>query len=199
MLVDGSTAGSGNLEILVNGGHVTSYVRELGDQCFMASFVPHQAVVHSIDMKFNGETVKGTVSSTSSCVKCSAVQYSKRSSDSLTRPNLIFPHVCLFLINLKGAEKEREENGFCIFPYLYWSFYSSSLPVRPVYLPFFFVAAFLSFLSPPPLPPHPTCAAVALNSLSSSVHTVSLVSTELLHLTHFSTCFCGVNEYLNIL
>lgn len=60
ILVDGSTAGSGNLEILVNGGHVTSYVRELGDQCFMASFVPHQAVVHTIDMKFNGETVRGT-------------------------------------------------------------------------------------------------------------------------------------------
>ena len=57
--VDGSTAGSGNLEILVNGGHVTSYVRELGDQCFLASFVPHQATVHTIDMKFNGETVTG--------------------------------------------------------------------------------------------------------------------------------------------
>ena len=49
-LVDGSTAGSGNLEILVNGGHVTSYVRELGDQCFLASFVPHQATVHTIEV-----------------------------------------------------------------------------------------------------------------------------------------------------
>ena len=58
-LVDGSTAGSGNLEILVNGGHVTSYVRELGDQCFLASFVPHQATTHTVDMKFNGETVRG--------------------------------------------------------------------------------------------------------------------------------------------
>jgi len=57
--VDGSTAGSGNLEILVNGGHVTSYVRELGDQCFLASFVPHQATIHTVDMKFNGETVQG--------------------------------------------------------------------------------------------------------------------------------------------
>ena len=50
ILVDGSTAGSGNLEILVNGGHVTSYVRELGDQCFLASFVPHQATVHTIEV-----------------------------------------------------------------------------------------------------------------------------------------------------
>lgn len=50
LLVDGSTAGSGNLEILVNGGHVTSYVRELGDQCFLASFVPHQATVHTIEV-----------------------------------------------------------------------------------------------------------------------------------------------------
>ncbi|XP_059352458.1 filamin-B-like isoform X4 [Daphnia carinata] len=58
--IDGSTAGSGNLEILVNGGHVTSYVRELGDQCFLASFVPHQATVHTIEMKFNGETVRGS-------------------------------------------------------------------------------------------------------------------------------------------
>ena len=49
-IVDGSTAGSGNLEILVNGGHVTSYVRELGDQCFLASFVPHQATVHTIEV-----------------------------------------------------------------------------------------------------------------------------------------------------
>ena len=57
--VDGSTAGSGNLEILVNGGHVTSYVRELGNQCFLASFVPHQATVHTIDMRFNGEIVTG--------------------------------------------------------------------------------------------------------------------------------------------
>ncbi|XP_046654649.1 filamin-C-like isoform X2 [Daphnia pulicaria] len=58
--IDGSTAGSGNLEILVNGGHVTSYVRELGDQCFLASFVPHQSTVHTIEMKFNGETVRGS-------------------------------------------------------------------------------------------------------------------------------------------
>lgn len=58
-LVDGSGAGSGNLEILVNGGHVTSFVRNLGDQRFLASFVPHEAMEHIVDIKFNGEVVTG--------------------------------------------------------------------------------------------------------------------------------------------
>lgn len=57
--VDGSTAGSGNLEILVNGGHVTSYVRNLGQQRFLASFVPHSAIRHVVEMRFNGEKVPG--------------------------------------------------------------------------------------------------------------------------------------------
>ncbi|KAJ4429010.1 hypothetical protein ANN_26006, partial [Periplaneta americana] len=55
--IDGSGAGSGNLEILVNGGHVTSFVRNLGNQRFLASFVPHEALSHLVEMKFNGETV----------------------------------------------------------------------------------------------------------------------------------------------
>lgn len=59
LLVDGSGAGSGNLEILVNGGHVTSFVRNLGNQRFLASFVPHEPVIHKIDMKFNNEPVIG--------------------------------------------------------------------------------------------------------------------------------------------
>lgn len=59
LLVDGSTAGSGNLEILVNGGHVTSYVRNLGQQRFLASFVPHSAIRHMVEMRFNGEKVPG--------------------------------------------------------------------------------------------------------------------------------------------
>lgn len=42
ILVDGSQAGSGNLEILVNGGRVTSSVRALGAQRFVASFTPHE-------------------------------------------------------------------------------------------------------------------------------------------------------------
>lgn len=57
--VDGSGAGSGNLEILVNGGHVTSFVRNLGSQRFLASFVPHEALSHLVEMKFNGEAVPG--------------------------------------------------------------------------------------------------------------------------------------------
>ena len=57
--VDGSRAGSGNLEILVNGGHVTSFVRALGSQRFLASFVPHEAVTHLVEMTFNGEMVPG--------------------------------------------------------------------------------------------------------------------------------------------
>lgn len=58
-LVDGSRAGSGNLEILVNGGHVTSFVKALGSHRFLASFVPHEAVTHLVEMTFNGETVPG--------------------------------------------------------------------------------------------------------------------------------------------
>ncbi|KAK8743524.1 hypothetical protein OTU49_001121 [Cherax quadricarinatus] len=58
--IDGSSAGSGNLEILVNGGHVTSYVRNLGHQRFLASFVPHSAIRHTVEMRFNGEKVPGS-------------------------------------------------------------------------------------------------------------------------------------------
>lgn len=57
--VDGSKAGSGNLEILVNGGHVTSFVRALGSQKFLASFVPYEAVAHLVEMTFNGDAVPG--------------------------------------------------------------------------------------------------------------------------------------------
>jgi len=59
LLVDGSKAGSGNLEILVNGGHVTSFVRALGSQRFLASFVPYKAVTHLVEMTFNGEIIPG--------------------------------------------------------------------------------------------------------------------------------------------
>ncbi|XP_014471326.1 PREDICTED: filamin-A isoform X4 [Dinoponera quadriceps] len=58
--IDGSRAGSGNLEILVNGGHVTSFVRALGSQRFLASFVPHEAVTHLVEMTFNSEVIPGS-------------------------------------------------------------------------------------------------------------------------------------------
>lgn len=57
--VDGSGAGSGDLEILVEGGRVTSSVRSLGGQRFKAAFTPHQAVPHRVDIRFNGDTVPG--------------------------------------------------------------------------------------------------------------------------------------------
>lgn len=59
ILVDGSRAGSGNLEILVNGGRVTSAVRALGSQRFIASFTSHEAGKHTVQITFNGETVPG--------------------------------------------------------------------------------------------------------------------------------------------
>lgn len=57
--VDGSRAGSGNLEILVNGGRVTSSVRSLGGQNFIASFTPHETGMHLVQITFNGDTVPG--------------------------------------------------------------------------------------------------------------------------------------------
>lgn len=60
--VDGSQAGSGNLEILVNGGRVTSSVRALGAQRFVASFTPHEPGTHIVQITFNGETVPGKLS-----------------------------------------------------------------------------------------------------------------------------------------
>lgn len=57
--IDGSKAGSGNLEILVNGGRVTSSVRSLGGQRFIASFTPHEPGIHTVQITFNGETVQG--------------------------------------------------------------------------------------------------------------------------------------------
>nr|XP_022900864.1 filamin-B [Onthophagus taurus] len=57
--IDGSGAGSGDLEILVEGGRVTSSVRSLGGQRFKAAFTPHQALPHRVDIRFNGDTVPG--------------------------------------------------------------------------------------------------------------------------------------------
>lgn len=59
--VDGSRAGSGNLEILVNGGRVTSSVRALGSQKFIASFTSHEAGMHTVQITFNGDTVPGMI------------------------------------------------------------------------------------------------------------------------------------------
>lgn len=58
--IDGAEAGSGNLEIMVNGGHVTSQVKPLGEHRFLASFIPHTSTVHTVEMKFNGDKVPGS-------------------------------------------------------------------------------------------------------------------------------------------
>lgn len=70
-IVDGSQAGSGNLEILVNGGRVTSSVRALGAQRFIASFTPHEPGVHTVQITFNAETVPGKSKTKRFQCKCS--------------------------------------------------------------------------------------------------------------------------------
>ena len=56
--VDGNGAGFGNLEIIVNGGKVTSHVSTVEPQKkFSANFIPHESGRHRIDVKFNGEKI----------------------------------------------------------------------------------------------------------------------------------------------
>ncbi|MFH4974944.1 hypothetical protein AB6A40_001653 [Gnathostoma spinigerum] len=56
--IDASAAGSGNLEIMINGGRVACRVRELGGRTYLASFTATHAVPHIIEMRFNGEDVR---------------------------------------------------------------------------------------------------------------------------------------------
>ncbi|CCD65286.2 Calponin-homology (CH) domain-containing protein [Caenorhabditis elegans] len=58
--IDASAAGSGNLEIMINGGRVPCRVRELGSRQYMAIFTPTQSMTHTIEMRFNGEHVSGS-------------------------------------------------------------------------------------------------------------------------------------------
>uniref|UniRef100_A0A7E4VHL6 Calponin-homology (CH) domain-containing protein n=1 Tax=Panagrellus redivivus TaxID=6233 RepID=A0A7E4VHL6_PANRE len=58
--IDATAAGSGNLEIVINGGRVACRVRELSPRQFRATFTPIQRVPHIIEMKFNGEHVRGS-------------------------------------------------------------------------------------------------------------------------------------------
>ena len=58
VLVDGNGAGFGNLEIIVNGGKVTSHVSTVEPQKkFSANFIPHESGRHRVDVKFNGEKI----------------------------------------------------------------------------------------------------------------------------------------------
>lgn len=58
--VDASAAGSGNLEIMINGGRVACKVRELGGRLYLAAFAPAQPITHVIEMRFNGDPVRGS-------------------------------------------------------------------------------------------------------------------------------------------
>lgn len=59
LVVDASAAGSGNLEIMINGGRVACKVRELGSRHYLATFTPIQPITHVVEMRFNGDPVKG--------------------------------------------------------------------------------------------------------------------------------------------
>jgi filamin len=58
--IDATAAGSGNLEIVINGGRVACRVRELSPRHFVAQFTPTQRIPHIIEMKFNNEHVRGS-------------------------------------------------------------------------------------------------------------------------------------------
>lgn len=58
--MDATQAGSGSLEIMVNGGHVNCDVIETGKQRFRGRFVPEKPVVHTVEMQFNSQPVPGT-------------------------------------------------------------------------------------------------------------------------------------------
>uniref|UniRef100_A0A183CGQ3 Filamin/ABP280 repeat protein n=1 Tax=Globodera pallida TaxID=36090 RepID=A0A183CGQ3_GLOPA len=56
--VDATAAGSGNLEIVINGGRVACRVRETNPRHFLAEFTPVQETKHTVEMRFNGEHVR---------------------------------------------------------------------------------------------------------------------------------------------
>eukprot|EP00096_Caligus_rogercresseyi_P015922 TRINITY_DN841_c0_g1_i2.p1 TRINITY_DN841_c0_g1~~TRINITY_DN841_c0_g1_i2.p1 ORF type:complete len:1301 (+),score=355.07 TRINITY_DN841_c0_g1_i2:98-4000(+) len=55
--IDGTGAGYGNLEIVVNGGRVTSHVSKKSNSKYTASFIPHDVGRHRLDITFNGEKI----------------------------------------------------------------------------------------------------------------------------------------------
>jgi hypothetical protein len=58
--VEGRGAGPGTLDVVVNGGRVTSHVHTAKKERFVASFIPHEVGKHRLDVKFNGEKVHGS-------------------------------------------------------------------------------------------------------------------------------------------
>jgi len=57
--VDASQAGEGQLEISINDGEVPNHVQVLGGGKCLVSFTPETAKIHTIEIKFNSETVPG--------------------------------------------------------------------------------------------------------------------------------------------
>ena len=59
-LAYGRGSGPGHLDVLVNGGRVTSHVSKVSTDKYSASFIPHFIGRHRVDVKFNGEKVAGS-------------------------------------------------------------------------------------------------------------------------------------------
>jgi filamin len=57
--VETSQAGPGNLEVTVNGGRVGTTAHTQGPHTYAISFTPRQAILHTVDLKFNGKDVPG--------------------------------------------------------------------------------------------------------------------------------------------
>jgi len=65
--VDASESGCGNIEIIINDGHVPCHVTQRTSSLFHASFMPKDTSVHFVAMTFNGCKVPGMRQSISSC------------------------------------------------------------------------------------------------------------------------------------
>lgn len=55
-----SQAGPGNLEVTVNGGRVPTSAQAQGPHTYAISFTPRESVIHTVDLRFNGEDVPGS-------------------------------------------------------------------------------------------------------------------------------------------
>ena len=77
--VNASEAGSGNIEIMINGGTIPCNVQNLsdqGDHYFEASFVPDSPKPHKVEMKFNNKEVTGILlKPVLSILRCSKITY----------------------------------------------------------------------------------------------------------------------------
>lgn len=58
--VETSQAGPGNLEVTVNGGRVPTSAQAQGPHTYAISFTPREPIVHTVDLRFNGEDVPGS-------------------------------------------------------------------------------------------------------------------------------------------